>query len=360
MNRKILIVVALQAFIIVVLFWLLVFYGKDEYEEMLAEREEEIETRTLVVADEDEAGAAVIALSEKSQKISGIQTAALQPATHHVTSGAFGSVVGIESLVDLRARYQAAVAETQVVRAAMENARQEFQRLSLLNKDNRNVSDRVVQAAEAQLKGDGARLAAAETQVAGIRDNLRQQWGATLADWAMQPTAGEPLRRLLQYQDALVKVTLPFDVGPDAKTRLLVAPVGAQGREAAAQFVSLSPQVDTTIQGKTWFYRAPADNLRAGMRLSARLARPDAALQGVIVPHSAVVWFSNKAWVYQKVAAEKFVRREISTEIEANQATVNGWFNTAGIVEGDEVVTSGAQLLLSEELKFQIKDENED
>lgn len=361
MNKKVVIIVALQAFIIVVLFWLLVFYGKDEYEQLVTEEEEKIPTKTMVAsADDSEQGAATITLSEKSQKLSGIQVTALQSATHHAAAGAFGSVVGIEGLVDLRARYQAALAEVGVVRSTLTNAQQEFQRLLLLNKDNRNVSDRAVQAAESVLKGEQAKLAAAETQVAGIRDNLRQQWGETLANWAMQPGANEALSRLLQYKDALVKVTLPFDASPDSRSQLRVAPIGEQGNTVNAQLVSVSPQADTTVQGKTYFYRAPADNLRAGMRVSAQLAREDAALQGVIVPHAAVVWFSNKAWVYQKVAADKFVRREINTDVEANQATINGWFNTSGINEGDEVVTSGAQLLLSEELKFQIRDENED
>lgn len=361
MNRKILIIVALQAFIIVLLFWLLVFYGKDEYEQMAAETEEEIETQTMVVAAEgNDQGPATIILSEKSQKLSGIQAIALAEATHHATAGAFGAVVGIEGLVDLRARYQAALAEAAVVRSTLGNAQQELQRLLVLNKDDRNVSDRAVQAAEALVKGEQARLAAAETQAAGIRDNLRQQWGETLANWAMQPAANEPLSRLLQYRDVLIKISLPFDASPDNKARMLVAPVGALGNQVQAQFVSASPQADTTVQGKTYFYRAPADNLRAGMRVSARLARDESALQGVIVPHAAVVWFSNKAWVYQKVATDKFVRREINTDIEANQADINGWFNTSGVVAGDEVVTSGAQLLLSEELKFQIRDENED
>ncbi len=361
MNRKILIVVALQAFIIVVLFWLLVFYGKDEYEEMMTESEEEIETPTMVVEQENsDQGAATIVLSEKSQKLSGIQVTPLQAATHHAATRAFGSVVAIEGLVEQRARYQTALAEVNVVHSALANAQQEFQRLQLLNKDNRNVSDRAVQAAESLLKGEQAKLAAAETQVTGLRDNLRQQWGETLAQWAMQTEGGDALKRLLQYQDVLIKVTLAFDASPDAKTSLFVTPIGGQGSAVKAQLVSFAPQADTTVQGKTYFYRAPADSLRVGMRVSAQLAREDGALSGVIVPHAAVVWFSNKAWVYQKIAADKFIRREINTDIEASQGLLNGWFNTSGIVDGDEVVTSGAQLLLSEELKFQIKDENED
>jgi len=69
-----------------------------------------------------------------------------------------------------------------------------------------------------------------------------------------------------------------------------------------------------------------------------------------------VVWFANKAWAYRKLGADKFVRTQINTDIEAG----NGWFNPTGIKAGDEVVTSGAQLLLSEEFKYQIKNENED
>jgi hypothetical protein len=361
MNRKILIMLGLQALIIVVLFWLLVFYGKDEYEEMMIESEEEIETQTMVAEqDKNDHGAATIVLNAKSQKLSGIQVTPLQTATHYAATRAFGSVVAIEGLVELRARYQSALAEVNVAHSSLANAQQEFERLQLLNKDNRNVSDRAVQAAESTLKSEKARLVAAETQVAGLRDSLRQQWGETLAKLAMQAETADTFGRLLRYQDVLVKVTLAFDASPDVRTSLFVMPIGGQGGAVKAQLVSAAPQADTTVQGKTYFYRAPADSLRVGMRVSAQLTREDAALSGVIVPHAAVVWFSNKAWVYQKIAADKFIRREINTDIEASQGLLNGWFNTSGIAEGDEVVTSGAQLLLSEELKFQIRDENDD
>lgn len=361
MNRKFLIMLGLQALIIVVLFWLLVFYGKDEYEEMMTESEEEIETQTMVAEqDKNDQGAATIVLNAKSQKLSGIQVTPMQAATHYAATRAFGSVVAIEGLVELRARYQSALAEVNVVHSSLAHAQQEFERLQLLNKDNRNVSDRAVQAAESTLKSEKAKLVAAETQVAGLRDSLRQQWGETLAKLAMQAEPGDALKRLLHYQDVLIKVTLAFDASPDVRTSLFVTPIGGQGSAVKAQLVSVAPQADTTVQGKTYFYRAAADSLRVGMRVSAQLAREDAALSGVIVPHAAVVWFSNKAWVYQKTSADKFIRREINTDIEASQGLLNGWFNTSGIAEGDEVVTSGAQLLLSEELKFQIKDENED
>ena len=44
MNKKSAIIIGLQALLIVILFWMLVFYGKDEYEDFQTEQEEEIES----------------------------------------------------------------------------------------------------------------------------------------------------------------------------------------------------------------------------------------------------------------------------------------------------------------------------
>jgi hypothetical protein len=53
---------------------------------------------------------------------------------------------------------------------------------------------------------------------------------------------------------------------------------------------------------------------------------------------------------------DKFVRKLVPTAQEMG----NGWFTAEGFEPDDKVVVSGAQLLLSEELKFQIRNENED
>ena len=96
------------------------------------------------------------------------------------------------------------------------------------------------------------------------------------------------------------------------------------------------------------------------MRVTASLDITEKAKTGVIIPHEAVIWYANQAWVYQKVESEKFIRRLVNTEVEIENEKLSGWFNTTGLVANDEIVNSGAQLLLSEELKYQIKNENED
>jgi hypothetical protein len=98
--------------------------------------------------------------------------------------------------------------------------------------------------------------------------------------------------------------------------------------------------------------------MRVGMRVAGRLKLGGKVREGVVVPSAAIVWHAGKAWAYVKDDDEDdvFTRKEVSTALEMP----GGWFDTGHFEEGDEVVVSGAQLLLSEELKFQIRNENED
>jgi len=354
MNRKVTIIIALQALIIVILFWVLVFYGKDEYEAYTQADEEQIPTPSRVSTDK---GSTVVTLGPRTQQQSDIRTAPLQTGTHQDNFYSYGVVVSIEPLIELRSRYLAAKADANVARAALANSRQEHQRLLELNRDNRNVSDRAVIAAEAAWKADEARLLAAENAVSSLRDSIRQSWGEVLAEEITKPSS-DLLQRLLQYHDVLLQVTLPFDYPtPKPGSVLTVSPSGSTGKSIPAHFVSASPQTDSTIQGKTYFFRAPADDLRSGMRIRVRMANTSGkAVSGVIVPDDAVVWYGGQAWVYVKEGNDRFVRHAIDTDREA----AGGWFNTGSLEPGQLVVTRGAQLLLSEEFKYQITNENDD
>ena len=353
MNKKTAFIIGLQTIIIVILAWALVFYGKDEFEAYQRQDEEEIHPPSHVL---QEKGAVVVTLSADAQQASGIAVEPLKATTHQAQLTSYGTVVGIEPLTDLRARYLAARAEAAVVRASIVNTQQDYQRLQALNHDNRNVSDRAVQVAEAAWKSDEARLAATETASGGIRDALRQQWGETLAKWAMNES-GSPLAKLLSHEEVLVQVTLPFDdIQPEKLAEIQILPAGGHGKAVTATYVSPSPQTDSTIQGRTYYFRAPANELRAGMRVEASLRTSGKQAAGVVVPGNAVVWYAGKAWAYRKEGAERFLRTLVNT----TQPAGDGWFNAMGFKPGEEVVTNGTQLLLSEEFKFQIKNENED
>lgn len=355
MNRKLTItIIGLQAFLIVVLFWVLVFYGKDEFEAVTQRTEEEIETPNRVA---NEAGITVINISEAIQKQSDISTSALQSGKHQSTVSSYGSVVGIDTLIDLRTRYLAAKAEIEVLRAAQTYNKNEYTRLQALNQDNKNVSDKVVATARTNIKSDDAKIAAAESSAKNIADSMRQLWGETLMQHATNPEKSQLLQNLISYQEVLIQITLPFDAAePSPNSSIMIAPTAAPEQSIRAQFLSRAPTSSATIQGKTYFYHAKTKDLRTGMQVTAISTNSAKVNDGVIIPNSAIIWYAGKSWVYKKTAADKFSRIPVATDIE----TGNGWFYRGNLKPNDEVVTSGAQLLLSEEFKSQITNENDD
>jgi hypothetical protein len=345
-------VIAAMGVIIAVLAWAVVYFARDELELRSQAQEEEIATASAVSAD---GGYAVVTVDRESQQASGLQTAPLQAARSQAAIEVYGVVVDPRPLVEGRARLMALTGEREALRVAAANAQGEYQRLQRLYEDERNVAERAVLAAQAQWQGEQARVVALDQQIAAMRDQLRSSWGPVLASWAQAPNA-LVLDALVQQRQALVQLVLPYEVQAGAgRGEIALAPVGARAGLRPARFVSSSPRSDGSLPGATYFYLADGD-LRVGMRVAGQLRLPGKARDGVLVPAAAVVWHGGKAWAYVKDGEAKFVRREVSTA----QELPGGWFNADGFAAGDAVVVSGAQLLLSEEFKFQIRNENED
>ena len=347
------VVIAVMAVIMAVLFWAVVYFGRDELRLTTAAPQDELPVRSTVTSEE---GYAAVRVSKESQRASGIVTRALEPATGQASSEVYGVVVNVQPLMDLRARYNAAVADARALRAAAAGSGAEYRRVKALYDDERNVSERALQAAEAQWKADQARLAAADQSVVATRDSIGSAWGETLARWATDPES-PAFDALAQQREALIQLTFPFDLQAQAgKAPMTVAPVSAPAEARAARFLSTAPQSDATLPGVTYFYAASGQGLRVGMRVAGQLKLGSKPRKGVIVPAAAVVWHGGKPWAYVKEKDDLFVRKEVSTALELR----GGWFNAGSFEPDDEVVVSGAQLLLSEELKFQIRNENED
>jgi len=354
MNRKLATIIGLQAFLIVILFWVMVFYGKDEFEALTQQTEEEIETPNRVVHQE---GMTVITVSPATQQQSEITTSELKSSKHQASISSYGTVLSIDTLIDLRTRYLAAKSEIEVLRAAFSYSKNELNRLQILNQDDKNVSDKAVATVRSANKSDEAKIAAAESSAKNIADSMRQLWGETLTQHATNPNKSELLQNLISTQEALVQVTLPFDAAePNEKSSILIVPTASPGQPIRANFISRAPVSNVTLQGKTYFYRAKTKELRAGMQVNATSATANKTSDGVIIPSTAIIWYASKSWVYKKTAEDKFIRLPVSTDSEVD----NGWFYQGKLAAGDKVVTNGAQLLLSEEFKSQITNENDD
>lgn len=351
-------IIALLSAVIVVLSWTLVYFARDELRGESGHQEEEIETPNTAGVED---GRAIVQATAQSQAASGIQTRPLAAGTSEAMLEVHGLVMDLQPLAETRGRYLAAVAEARALRAGVTAAESEFRRMEALYQDDRNVSEQALRAAEGRYRGEQARLAAAEQAAASLLDALRGQWGTTISGWAKDADS-QVLQSLLDQRAFLVQLVLPYQLPRDRiKGTVSVSPVMARENQRAARYVADSPRVDTALPGETYFYLVEGGGLRAGMRVTARISLGGDRLDGVVVPASAVVWYAGKAWAYVRQDPETFARHEVSTAQELD----GGWFNAtgddgAGFRAGDQVVVSGAQLLLSEELKYQIRNENED
>jgi hypothetical protein len=353
MNRKLTIIIAVQAFLIIVLFWVLVFYGKDEYDALTQESEEAIETPQRVNA---ESGLTIITVNTATQNQSEIKTTALKASSHQASLSSYGTVISIDNLTELRTRYLAAKTEANVIRTTLSHKRTEYNRLYELNLDDKNISDKTVAVAQAAIQEDEAKIAATESAAKNIEDSMRQIWGDVLSKHATNQTSSTLLQSFITAKSVLIQTTLPFDSAePKANSTIIVSPIASPSHTVQANYISRAPTSNATIAGKTYFYHASSEALRAGMQIKIQSKQAE-NVSGVIIPNSAVIWYGGKPWVYRQLAHDQFSRLPINTDTEVD----NGWFYQGALKPNDKVVTSGPQLLLSEEFKSQITNENED
>ena len=78
MNKKLTLIIAIETLLIVALFWVLIFYGKDEYEAYQAKLNEEIESPSHLATKD---GVSIVTLSSVIQQNSGISTAKVSAAS---------------------------------------------------------------------------------------------------------------------------------------------------------------------------------------------------------------------------------------------------------------------------------------
>jgi len=353
MNKKLTLIIAIETLLIVALFWVLIFYGKDEYEAYQAKLKEEIESPSHVANIQ---GISVVTLSPEIQKNSGISTVKINAATFKGDQKSAGNVVAIDSLIEAKSKYLSLLSEASIARAANEQNMKQYQRLKALNEDDKNVSDRAVQEALASADADQAKINAAELQLKNLQTTTKLQWGDELAKLVFSDKLAPHLQNLLNRKNVLIQVSLPVNAStPKVSSGINITPLNEAAKAVRAIYISPASQADASNYGKTFYYSAPAEQLRIGMRVSVETPSAGNANNGAVIPSKAAVWYAGKPWAYFKQGKDQFVRKPISTEIEVN----DGWFNQ-GMNTDSEVVVSGAQLLLSEEFKYQIKNENED
>jgi len=308
------------------------------------EREEPIKAPLRVSTKN---GEAVITIDAETQERSGIATLALPSSPHQEQIRAYAMVLDVARLTELSNNYASAKAQVRTAQAKLAVSKPAFERAKTLYEDQQALSQAQMQSAQAAFLTDQANLAVAEAQARNLTATAYQEWGATLGRSLIEESS--IIARLIERQDFLLQVTLPPNVSLPVPPA--TASMETENGRAAITFVSPATRVDPKLQGVSLFYTAPAaSGVLPGQNVLAFLPSGK-AIEAVTVPASAVVWWQNRAWVYRRTGSETFTRVEIATD----QPASDGGYVVKEVPPEAEVVTSGAQLLLSEEFRSQIR-----
>jgi len=275
-------------------------------------------------------GETIVTLDEPTRNRMGLIVESLKSAQWQPEVTSYGRVLDPAPLAAL-------VAELESARAAAEASREEYERLKVLAEQN-NASARALQAAQATTKRDQLLVDSASAKLA-------LGWGKTMTERSDLPALA---RSLTLGEAALVRLDLSAGEtlsSPPVSARL--ESLADEKHPVAGEFFSAATTVDPQAQGLGFLFLAKGNGLAPGTAITGYLRVPGEASGGVIVPGAAVLRHEGKAWVYLQTGEGGFVRREISLDRPADK----GWFIAGGITAKDRVVVSGAQTILSEEVR---------
>lgn len=325
----------------------LVGWGLLAGRESVAVEEEHEGAIKVPVRVSEKNGDPVITLDTETRQRSGIETGVLPSMLHSDEVRAYGMVLDVARLTELSNNYVNAKAQVQTAQAKLAMSKPAYDRAQKLFNDTHVISQAQVQAAEAAFGTDQASLIAAEAQVRTRTATAYQEWGAVLGKSLVEESP--MIKALIERQSFLLQITLPPGVVLSAPPATASIKVGNARQQIT--FVSPATRIDPRIQGISFFYTAPAaSGVLPGMNVLGFLPSGKSS-DGVAVPASAVVWWQDRAWIYRRTGPSTFTRLTIATDLPSP----DGGYIADNVPKDAEIVTQGAQLLLSEEFRAQIQ-----
>jgi len=303
-------------------------------------------------------GQHAIRLDIELQQQSGIKTRKLEAMEVREELDAFGQIFNINGLVELRSNLNKIKGQKNIVLSELAAANKKLKRLQVLHKEAANISTRQLQEVEAESITHQARLKTLNSELTDVRTEAEQVWGSVLTAWAIDNDI-DAFEQLLSGKNVIVSISLRAkDTLPDQTEYVYVGRNGNRTLAQKAVYISPAIESDSMLQGETYYFLADAsmDKYRSGMHVHVWVPQTSESISGVFVPESAVVWSSGRPWIYIRDSEELFIKHVINNPVELDQ----GIFVAEGLEVGDKVVTSGAQMLLAEEYRWSIPDEDDD
>ena len=321
---------------------------------------------TLVLADDDDEakifetaqfidGQALIHIEEEVQSASGIKTQKLKAINFNPEFIAYGKAIDISPLLSLHNQYLSSLAKKTGAKARLNTAEKSISRLRQLHLGEA-ISTRKLQNQQSQWQSEQAIYNEMAYQNKIIINNSKLQWGATVTHWLTTP-ASKQLEKLLNSESTLLKISLPADKSlPENTAHIYIDNNGNRNSASKAEFVSQLPQIDAISQGPQYLFLTETPTIKIGMNVSAWIALKNDLQTGVIIPESSLAWHLGQAFVFVKIDDQTFAHRNITQVTKV----ANGYFVENQLAAGEELVTTGTQMLLSHEFRSQIPDEDDD
>lgn len=275
-------------------------------------------------------GETFLKLDKEAQERAGLKTAVLEAAELKPELKAFGRVVDPAPLAT-------SLTEIATTRVQLETSAKEAERIKTLFGQNQNVSVRAFETAEAAVKQNRIAVEAAQLRLVAA-------WGKTIVD---RPDLDVFIHSLVTQEAALVRVDVP------ASEKLDGAPTGARlaflsepNIFISVEFLGAAVSTDPQTLGRGFLFLIKGKPISLNAAVIAYLSLPGETEKGVIVPREAILRHEGEAFVYVQTGDDTFARSEFELEHPLDK----GWF-TETFKPGVKVVVTGAQQLLSEELK---------
>ncbi len=287
------------------------------------------ETTKAPAAEEKHDGA--LHWTREQQTAAGIVVAPAVPTEVKPELEAFGRVLDASSIAASRGEIEAA-------QATLDSSSKELERVKLLRSQGDNASARALEMADAAMKRDRALLA-------GAWARLTAAWGPALAH---RDDLSELSVALLNQTAALLRIDLlPGETVSSAPETVRLAALVGSGNPAEAEILGPAPSADPQTQGKAFLALLRTNAPAPGALLTAFIPLGGEATKGVLLPRSSIIRHDGEAFVWLQTGEDAFARHRV----ELGRALPSGILALSGVAEGDKVVVTGGQQLLSDELK---------
>jgi len=299
-------------------------------------------------------GRLAVHLPDAIQQQANLELTRISRAEYKNEIHAIAQVIDIQPLVRLRSDIRQVRTEIRMAETALQVSGQEFERLKLLHKEASNISERELQQARLKWMSDGLELEGKRNRFDDLKDASIQSWGNELTEQILSNS--DIVNQLFERKLLLLLVTLEINrLLPENTDTVVISQREDPDFSGAAYFLARALQVDNRIPGQTYLFYTPAISLRTGQYVDVWVPAGSDMLDGVYIPPAAIIWYVDKPWVYLKIDDHSFIRKELADFIITRQ----GWFVRNGFQDGDEIVLHGAQMLLSEEFRWSIPDEDD-